>query len=459
MNKKAFSLIELLISIIVLGIVAVIAVPSISSIIKNSKINSFEASAKSIAKKIKNDYIAGNISTKHFDCISSKYGTNDGNYSSCTADIFVNEDDLIVSVDLYGKSNYSGLATIGAKEDLAHVFEPTNTVSLKTTILATVGNKDVNINKYNGNGLYRWGSKFIYRGGLTKVNDNGLATADYASDTDSGSDVNNFIQVPWETYTAGETCTSASNKCWRIMSINEDGTINIVRDKNESNQVYDNVHNTAASNHYYNLYLSNPTQYASYANAQNTNYGYNYFLENVPTPGYPNEYKYLYDTGGYEQTKIIKYINLLKPINVCVNRANAYASLNNTSYSTTTLVKDTCDVAGRPNTQEISPLKNKYMRIPYTEEYLNASLESTCTGDNQFQCRNQNFMYSKQSYWNINGVATNSFSTRHSNISGGYNTTNASSSTGVKPVVTLKSSVLILPGDSGAATDPYVIKW
>jgi prepilin-type N-terminal cleavage/methylation domain-containing protein len=61
MNKKAFTLVELLISIIILGVISVIAIPKTSEMIKSSKINSFEASAKSIARKIKNDFAAGSI--------------------------------------------------------------------------------------------------------------------------------------------------------------------------------------------------------------------------------------------------------------------------------------------------------------------------------------------------------------------------------------------------------------
>jgi hypothetical protein len=45
------------------------------------------------------------------------------------------------------------------------------------------------------------------------------------------------------------------------------------------------------------------------------------------------------------------------------------------------------------------------------------------------------------------------------NVLGHVSGHNAYNNYGVRPVVTLKSSVLILPGGTGAVGNPYVIKW
>jgi hypothetical protein len=88
---------------------------------------------------------------------------------------------------------------------------------------------------------------------------------------------------------------------------------------------------------------------------------------------------------------------------------------------------------------------------------LNATLETTCTKDYQYQCRNKNFMYNKAYYWSLNGYASDSWHVRHVDVNGHASSTNASSSIGVRPVVNLKSTILI-SGGTGTVSDPYIIK-
>jgi hypothetical protein len=376
------------------------------------------------------------------------YGLNTSDYTSCTALVSYGDEDIIVSVDIVGTGKFNGLS-VGATSSTSHVVETANTQSLSTVLLATVGTKDVDVNKYAGNGLYKWTDKYIYRGGITKTNANGLATADYLTDVDSGSEVNNYIQVPWEDYSTYTDCTSSSNRCYRIISINEDGSITIVRDKNLVNQRFDNTINTYAQNNYSNY---------------TTTYGYNDLLDNSYTAytseyrAYSEMYTYLYGSSGYENTTIKPYTSILQPLDVCLNKVNEYASLNRSDYATTTKAKDTCDVTGKPNTTVVSPLQNKYVRLPYIEEYLNVTTESTCTQDYQYQCRNQNYMYNKTYYWSLNGYSSNSWSVRYVNANGYANSNHAYGSSGVRPVVLLKSTILI-SGGSGTQASPYVIKW
>ena len=60
--KKGFTLVELLAVIVILAIILAIAVPTISSLIENSKKSMFQNSAKMILKSMKNDY-DGKIAT------------------------------------------------------------------------------------------------------------------------------------------------------------------------------------------------------------------------------------------------------------------------------------------------------------------------------------------------------------------------------------------------------------
>ena len=53
-NKKGFTLVELLAVIVILGVLLLIAVPSITSIIDNSKKNAFVSTSKMIAENVEN---------------------------------------------------------------------------------------------------------------------------------------------------------------------------------------------------------------------------------------------------------------------------------------------------------------------------------------------------------------------------------------------------------------------
>jgi hypothetical protein len=89
---------------------------------------------------------------------------------------------------------------------------------------------------------------------------------------------------------------------------------------------------------------------------------------------------------------------------------------------------------------------------------LNATLETTCTKDYQYQCRNQNFMYNNTNYWSLNGMLTSSMYVRYVGAVG-YTSGNLAYNTfGVRPVVNLKSTILI-SGGTGSNIDPYVIKF
>ena len=59
MNKKGFTLIELLAVIIILGVLLLIAVPSVSRYIKKSKLDAYSNSLSSFVDAVKNDVNAG----------------------------------------------------------------------------------------------------------------------------------------------------------------------------------------------------------------------------------------------------------------------------------------------------------------------------------------------------------------------------------------------------------------
>ena len=114
-NKNGFTLVELLAVIVILAIILVIAVPKITDTIKNSKIASFESSAKTIAaqaekKKMENEILedAGSINCSEVVKLND---TDDGNCS-------ISFDGNTAKVTLVGKGKFEGLQVInGTKEN------------------------------------------------------------------------------------------------------------------------------------------------------------------------------------------------------------------------------------------------------------------------------------------------------------------------------------------------------
>ena len=120
-NKNAFTLVELLAVIVILAIILVIAVPKISDTIKNSKIASFESSAKTIAaqaekKKMENEILDNSnpITCKNLVKLSNS------DYISCSVYFDSNNNALVT---LYGSGKFEGLQIIDGTKDSAKAEE------------------------------------------------------------------------------------------------------------------------------------------------------------------------------------------------------------------------------------------------------------------------------------------------------------------------------------------------
>lgn len=434
--KKGFTLMELLVVLAVLALVVLISIPQILGVLENSRENSRNRLYEFIISSARL-YVGDNRLGESEPILISTLCSN--NYLDCPIYDPVTDEEIDGYVFSYFDKEGTGSIVYeyfeGAPDPLAPI------------LLSTVAGRDTSVNLYAGNGLYKHGDEYIFRGGITKTNPDGLTTSGFSNDSNSGSDVNNFVKVPWESYSVGENCTTTSNNCWRIVKLNSDGSIKIIRDRNAGDQVFDNTINTGAR---------------TINNNFTTVYGYNDLTKNTPTAGYPEEfrekslvYESLYGENGYYKNDLIRYKNLFTPFNICLNKANDYKSLNNTGDLTR--VTDTCDVIGKPDTQVVRPLRNKYVGLLQVEEYLNATTESTCTRSSQFQCRNQNFLYSGQSFWLANGRSSTSWQVRSIQNNGRAHYTTASSSIGFRPVVILKPTVII-SGGNGTAESPYVIR-
>ncbi len=404
MNKKAFTLIEVLVVLVIVSILIVLSIPSISDMLEKSKQKSKEEvinMVKNAAEMYAVDY---NIGLAEPILISELCKS----YLDCPVNNPTNNERI--NGYLYGKIDTANSNSIVYELVLyldPDVEEPAS--YLYDAIVSTVGTKDINTNKYAGNGLYKWGNKYIYRGGITKSNGAGLQTSNgYLTDTNSGTEVSNYVVVPWDT--SNINCTLSTNSCYRIIGINEDGSINIIRDKKLTTP------------------LASP------------------FIDN------------LYGVNGYENTVLKSYKLMLKKIDACLNRTNSVIGLNNAAYESSNIVKDSCDIQGKSGASPIYPLKDKYIRSLYPEEYLNASTESTCNLSlvNGYQCRNQNYIYNGQDTRLLNVSSSNPSLFFGLSKSGNLYTFSENPIYGVRPVVTLIKNVIITSGN-GTQNNPFVI--
>ena len=120
-KKNGFTLVELLAVIVILAIILVIAVPKITDTIKNSKIASFESSAKTIAaqaekKKMENEILDN---TNPINC-NNLVKLSNSDYISCSIYFDGNNNALVT---LYGSGKFEGLQVINGTKGNAKAEE------------------------------------------------------------------------------------------------------------------------------------------------------------------------------------------------------------------------------------------------------------------------------------------------------------------------------------------------
>ena len=436
-KKNGFTLVELLAVIVILAIILVIAVPKITDTIKNSKIASFESSAKTIAaqaekKKMENEILedAGSI-----NC-SDVVKLNDTDYGNCS----ITFDGNTAKVTLVGKGKFEGLSVInGTKEN------------------ATAG--EVKMPEYGKGTTY---IKALYDNDVLRAA-NGLKK-DNTSDANiryEGSNPNNYV--------------SFNDELWRIIGVFGDN-IKLVRSEELSRLSWDSsdssVNGGLGVNEWSQADLKEYLNTMYYGGTSVTCYvGSNNSTTTCPTGSLNSTSKsminnYTWNTGAInaEDTTILNQETF------ALNTVPFYNAERGSVNGKICTSGNNCN-----DTVERATTWRGYVALPYATDWAYASSETACATNinDGYDVANHNYdnMTCKKNNWMHHGSTMNEamwmLSPRAHYGSadsvwgvdgdGGVNIYVASSALSVFPTVYLNTEVKITSG-SGTSSDPYILQ-
>ena len=400
-KKNGFTLVELLAVIVILAIILVIAVPKITDTIKNSKIASFESSAKTIAaqaekKKMENEILEDTGSINCSDVVK----LNDTDYGNCS----ITFDGNTAKVTLVGKGKFKGLKITNGTKDNAKAEE----------IKAPVYGNAVNY----VNGLYAY-----------DASSNGLEK-DTTSDANIryvGANPNNYVEFNGET--------------WRIIGV-FGSNLKLVRDDILTNYSFDN---------------KTPAQ------GIDSNYGTNDWTKSYLRE-FLNDYYYGGKTiTCHSETSVSTATNATITC-PDINKISSSAKnmIEKTTWNLGGIVHGTKPVnelyIRERGTEVYSGHETKssdYIGLIYPSDYVFASTDESCSqAPYGSTCKKNNWLFKGVWYCTISPHSSYARGVFSVNGEGGLSNYDALSRGGVRPSVYLKSDIKIVSG-SGTKDDMF----
>ena len=467
MNKKAFTLVELLAVITILGLLAVIIVPKITKTINESEQKTNMTSAKNLVQaaiyKTTNNEITGTVENKKIN-----YTTGENvNYLDYTGtkptngQVHIKSNGQIAMAVKFGDYCYlkpynsNDISTIPYNENTcgenSNVFTNYTMPELATT----------------GDGLYQAigePNRYIYR----------------------GANPNNYIWLD-----ENDDATKASTEIYRIISYESDGTIKVIRDASIESIAWDkrtdestgprhNENNTYCNytGTYYgcNVWGTQATTYYNDTTLTNLNqeFFYRYFPNNTTQSlqNYSN-------TGTVSQNSSLNdYLNTeWEP----AQKLDSYIAEHSFNvggiYYTSSYTGGDKGLSKEKEEQNIYTWNGKIGLMNITE-YVEASLNPTCTsvysnfyyntnyyqnstqtitGYDNWPCSNRSYNWLPKAIteWFLSPNAGNRNGVWFVSSSGYFFVYNAYSAYGVRPAFYLKSSIKL--GGFGTSEEPYYI--
>ena len=424
-NKvKGFTLVELLAVIVILATILVIAVPKITDTIKNSKIASFESSAKTIAsqaekKKMENEILDN---TNLINC-NNLVKLSNSDYISCSIYFDSNNNALVT---LYGSGKFEGLQIINGTKENAKAEE----------IKAPVYGNAVNY----VNGLYAY-----------DASSNGLER-DTTSDANIryvGANPNNYVEF--------------NGEAWRIIGV-FGSNLKLVRDEILTTYSFDNK---------------------TTVQGIDSNYGTNDWTKSYLRE-FLNDYYYggktitcHSETSGSTATNATITCPDINKINDTAKSMiqNTTWTLGGTTYKTSNPPHETYPVnelyTSERGTQVYSKhatTSSDYIGLIYPSEYGYASTDTSCrqnlrTGltytNNTYggtpTCKNNNWLFKGVWYWTISPNSSYAYYVFRVSSDGPLNNNYALYRRSVRPSLYLKPDVKVV-GGTGTSSDPYTLE-
>ena len=417
-KKNGFTLVELLAVIVILAIILVIAVPKITDTIKNSKIASFESSAKTIAaqaekKKMENEILDN---SNPITC-NNLVKLSNSDYISCS--IYFDADNNAL-VTLYGSGKFEGLQIIDGTKENAKAEE----------IKAPVYGNAVNY----VSGLYAYDSS-----------SNGLEK-DTTSDANIryvGANPNNYVEF--------------NGEAWRIIGV-FGSNLKLARDDILTTYSFDNK---------------------TTAQGIETDYGTNDWTKSYLRE-FLNDYYYEGKTitchsdsaTTWTEGLTAKHETITCPE---INKINITAksmiqstiwNLGGTTYKTNSAPYETYPVnelytseRGTKVYSKHATISTDYIGLIYPSDYGYASTDERCRQNlrsgltytnNAYggtpTCKNNNWLYKGVWYWTISPGSSNANLVFSVDSVGSLSTSHALCRDGVRPSVYLKSDIKIVSG-------------
>ena len=428
-KKNGFTLVELLAVIVILAIILVIAIPKITDTIKNSKIASFESSAKTIAaqaekKKMENEILDN---TNPINC-NNLVKLSNSDYISCSIYFDSNNNALVT---LYGSGKFEGLQVINGTKGNAKAEE----------IKAPVYGNAVNY----VNGLYAYDAS---SNGLEKdtTSDNNIRYV--------GGNPNNYVEF--------------NGEAWRIIGV-FGSNLKLIRDDILTTYSFDNKNKSQGIE---------------------TDYGTNDW-SNSYIREFLNDYYYGGKTitcYSDSTTSWTEGLTAKNEIITCpdINKINDTAKsmiqnttwyLGGTTYKTSDPPVETYTVNELYTSERGTKVYSKhattstdYIGLIYPSDYGYASTDASCRQNlrsgltytnNAYggtpTCKNNNWLFKGVWYWTIS--PDSSYANRMFNVYGGgdLNSGYAFYLESVRPSVFLKSDIKIVSG-SGTKDDMFKLK-
>ncbi len=445
MNKKAYTLIELLAVIIIISLISVIIVPKINTTIKNAQKNIYESSAAALEREADVFYTHKKMNQERFN--GCEYNFQTGN-NTCEG------------FEFKGQKPDSGTLKIYSNGDIAYSLQFNNYCYSKkpksdTIVKSSDCSKtllDAPTTVTTGDGLYvstLEPGRFVYR----------------------GANPNNYI-----TLNEG-TASAPSNVNYRIISFENDGTIKVIRDeKLSTNLAWDEA--TARQNTASGYYCTSDKGCNVWGNLSNTFY-------NGATLGDIFNYKYYANNTNTELTNSINTgtVTVDSTLNQYLNSTwitdkEMSKYIDNHDFN----VGGVCYYSGytggdkglqKEESEEKTMTWNGKIGLLNITEYIESSTNSSCTDvwsnyysnedneskktSNEWPCKYENYNYkSSYSQWTLSPASyTISNVWRMHQTGYFYGHGGAYELTEVRPVFYLKSSTIIT--GSGTQADPYYI--